>query len=780
MDNPTLKALGRKALKFAKDKGIPIPKVPQIVLFVMGILCGRATLFSLLRPFGGAFFAAAFSGRFSYTYMLAAILGQALSFAPLYETGKYIFAMTFFALVIEKLPQRSKSNTAIRGGLFTFSLALSGLCFMFASTQGFSFTTLYDLLLLFLECTVAFCATWLFHRAIPMIKSMKLSYSFSPVQEISLVSLIGCALWGGKDIAYIGVINLSDILCIFIILLFSVRLGSGKGVIAGITMGLVSALGSGRVDMSCVSYAVSALAASLVGKFGAIPACSAFILANALVTALANGSSEVLINIYDIFIACILYSIIPERVVSRITSFGSRDEKDRLSMDEKCYGEYVMQGAVNVVQSLNTRMAKLQEKRKTKDETEQRFFERLIKKGCSDCGMRRVCWARDAQKTTRTLTDALGDFMQTGKINTSLLPPNCMRPKELSEAFLSVSEIYRIEKMWQGKFNEMQAVSQKQTAAFAKILSATQAALACTYSFDMALADDISRRMEREGIKYRSIAAMRDEDLDPTVILTLDNCGGFSLCEKGVCEIVSAACGKNMILAGKRDCRSCSLRYVVAAESQPRFAVSGQSRDKKSLSGDFVRYRVINKSLYAFVLCDGMGFGEKASFEARGAADTLLDLIEAGVDGEDAMEIVNSLLIPFGEATFATADLCLYDATMGTARIIKCGGAASFTKSGDRVDALYSKNMPLGAVVKNGIETFTLPAKSGDIIVMISDGVLESAKEAALKDAWLIGELEDFSGDDPSTLANTIVKKALERCDEKPRDDITVLTAFIS
>ena len=90
MDNPTLKALGRKALKFAKDKGIPIPKVPQIVLFVMGILCGRATLFSLLRPFGGAFFAAAFSGRFSYTYMLAAILGQALSFAPLYETGKYM------------------------------------------------------------------------------------------------------------------------------------------------------------------------------------------------------------------------------------------------------------------------------------------------------------------------------------------------------------------------------------------------------------------------------------------------------------------------------------------------------------------------------------------------------------------------------------------------------------------------------------------------------------------------------------------------------------------
>lgn len=785
MNNSDLKPLvlwentKKKFSKIGLKMGIPLPSAVNILFFVMGLLCGRATLLGILRPFGGAFFAAIFSGKFTYIYMIGAIVGQVWAGAPLYETGKYIFAMTFYALVTEKLPYSSKRKSVVRGGMFAFALALSGLCFLFASTKGFTYTTLYDLMLLFLECIVAFCATAGFHKAIPIIESMKLSYSFSSLEEISLVSLFGCALWGAKDISSIGFVNIADVICILIVIIFAVRLGSGRGVIAGLTMGLVSALGSGRVDISCVSYAFSALAASLAGAFGAIPGCSAFILANALITALANGSTEVLINLYDIFLACVLYSIIPERVLLRITSFGSRDEKDRLCEDERHYSEYVLLNAQSAVNALAKRMGKLQEGRKTKNEADKRFFERIARKSCSGCGMRKVCWARDAQKTAASLSKALTDFGDTGKLKSELLPPNCLRPKELREAFLSSAEIYRIECMWQGKLEEMQEVSQKQMEAFSDILDAARNALAYSKSFDRALADDIERKMADAQIKCGDVVVMRDEDFAPTVMLHLENCGRFSLCDKGAAEIVSAACGKEMIRAGKKDCRNCNIKYVPSPPARATFAVAGQSRDKKKLSGDSVRFRVIDKSLYAAVLCDGMGFGEKAAFEARGAAETLLDLIEAGVDGEAAMRIANSLLIPYGEATFSAADLCLYDAINQTVKIIKCGGAASFTKSGERVDALYSKNMPLGSVVKNQVETYNLSAKSGDIIVMISDGVLEGSKESALKDTWLIDELESFTGNDPETLADKIAQKAIERCGNNPRDDITVLAAYI-
>lgn len=773
------KKLKTEFLRLKAKTSHPIPSVQDIFFFVVGVLCGRATLLGMLRPFGGAFFAAIFSGKYTLTYMVAAILGQVWAGAPLYETGKYIFAMTFYALVVEKLPLASKKRSVVRGGMFSSALALSGLCFMFASSRGFSFTTAYDLMLLFLECIVAFCAAAGFHKAVPIIKSMKLSYSFSSVEEISLVSLLGCALWGAKNISDIGIINISNVICILIVLVFSARLGSGRGVIAGLTMGLVSALGSGRIDISCVSYAFSALAASLAGQFGAIPACSAFILANALVTALANGSTEVLISIYDIFAACILYSLTPEKLLLRITSFGARDEKDRLCEDGRYYSEYVLTNAKGALETLEKRMANLQKKRSSKGEAESRFFERSARKGCMGCGLRRVCWSRDIQKTANCLSRALNDFIDTGKLKSELLPANCLRPKEFREAFTASAEIYRIEKMWQGKLREMQEVSEKQMAAFSEILSAALRSLSNSYTFDRALADDIHRKMAENNLKCRDVIVLRDEDSDPMVMLKMDGCGGFSLCENGAAEIVSSACGKEMIRAGRKDCTSCYIKYVPSPPNRAIFAVSRRSRDKKAGSGDSVRWRIIDKSLYAAVLCDGMGFGEKAAFEARGAAETLLDLIEAGVGGEEAMNIVNSLLIPYGEATFSATDLCLYNALDGTAKIIKCGGAASFTKSGERVDALYSKSMPLGSVVKSSVETFTLSAKSGDIIVMISDGVLESSKDTALKDTWLIDEIESFQGRDIADLADTIALRAMEKCGKDPRDDITVLAAII-
>lgn len=762
-----------------RRRNIPIPTFADVFFFTLGTLCGRATLFGMLKPFGGAFFAAIFSGRFSYIYIIAAIAGQVFSGSPLYETGKYLFAMTFFALITEKLPYKSRAKTSARSLVYTLSLALSGLFFMFTTSHGIAFTTAYDLMLLFLECSVAFSATAAFHTAIPVIRKAKLSFSFTSGEEIGLVSFLGCALWGAKDIFDFGIINFADVICIFIVLVFSIRLGTSRGVISGLIMGLVSALGSGRVDISCVSYAFSALAASMAGLYGAISGCSAFILANALVTALANGSTEVLINLYDIICACLLYALIPEKHLLRLTSFGSRDEKDRLYEDERCYSDYILTKAQAALDAMEKRMAQLHRKRYCANEIESRFFERTARKGCLGCGMRRVCWSRDFEKTTRCLTRALADSIETGKLKSELLPANCLRPKDFRDAFLHSAEIYRIEKMWQGKMNEVYHASQSRLSAFSEILSAAHATLLQHYTFDRALADDIERRLIASSKNFSAVTVMRDQDGDPTVILSLQGCEELSLFEKSTAEIISAACGRKMTRAGKRDCSDFTEKYVVKPSESVSFATQGKSCRKKGASGDSARWRLIDKSLYAAVLCDGMGTGEKAAMEARSAAETLLDLIESGVDGEAAVGIVNSLFIPYGEATFSATDLYLYNTAQKTVKIIKCGGVASFTKSGERVDALYSKSLPLGSVLKSGVETFTLPAKSGDITVMVSDGVLETTGANALKDAWLIDELESFEGDNPRILADSIVQRALEKCQSEPKDDITVLAAII-
>lgn len=784
MDNFPLKPLliiekAKENVLRTPRRRFSLPPPMNLFFFVMSFLCGRTTLFGSLMPFGGAFFAAAFRGKAGYAYALAALLGMASGGAELKLMGQYIFAMCLYSLIFEKFCMKNSDRLIIRASLYTLSLMLSGIFFMVASTRSGGPVLLYDAIMLAVELAAAFVGTAAFTAAIPTVRQMKLSYSFTSAEEMSLVFLFGAALCGAKDITQIGPINIASVLCILTVLVFSVRLGAAKGAVAGLTMGIVSSLGSGTIDTSCVSYAFSGLAAGMCGFYGAIPGCSAFILANALVTALANGSTEILISIYDIFSACVLYSAIPEKLLSRITGFGARDESERAANDEKLYGEYVFDSAIAALTNLDERLTELDQKRKNGASEELRFLERTARRACNMCGMRRLCWNRDIKKTCDSLHSMLQDYNERGEINESLLPKNCLRPKDLTDAFLQMNELYRSDLIWSGKLSELRIASRGQLKAFCEIVRASKSKLSDCASLDRTLADDIARRLQKAEIECSDIVVIRDSDLDPTVTLTLKNCGGFSLCENGAAEIISQACGKRMLRAGRRDCKSCRVSYVAAPELKMSFAFSGHARGGKKVSGDTALFRVINKSLCAAVLCDGMGSGEKAARESSGAAETLLDLIETGIDGERAMEIVNSVFLPFGEVTYSAADLCLYNSAEGRVKIIKCGGAATFSKSGERVDAMYSKTMPLGATARKDVESFSFSAGCGDMIVMITDGVLESAAEGSVKDGWLISEMEKFRGDDPRRLCDIIVEKAMHKCAGAPKDDITVLAAYI-
>lgn len=783
MDNLPLKPLliieKAKKLRRAPKRRFSLPPPMNVFFFAISFLCGRATLFSSLMPFGGAFFAAAFRGRASYAYALGALLGMASGGAELKSMGQYIFAMCLYSLVFEKFCMKKSDRLIVRASLYTLSLLLSGMFFLLASVRGGGGVLFYDIIMLSGEAAAAFAATAAFTAAIPTLRQMKLCYSFTSAEEISLVFLFGTALCGAKDITQIGPVNIASILCILTVLVFSVRLGASRGAVAGLTMGLVSSLGSGAIDISCVSYAASGLAAGMCGYYGAIPGCSAFILANALVTALTNGSTEILINIYDIFSACLLYGAIPEKLLARITGFGARDESLRAANDEKLYGEYVLDCALSALTELDERLAELDKRRSPAASGEIRFFERTARRACNMCGMRRLCWNRDIKKTCESLRAMLLNYNESGEIDEALLPNNCLRPKDLTEAFLQMNELYRSDLIWSGKLDELRIASRAQLTAFCEIVRASKKKLSGGASLDRTLADDIARRLESAEIACSDVVVLRDSELDPTITLTFRGCGGFSLCENASAEIISQACGKKMLRAGRRDCKSCRVTYVAAPEAKMNFASAFRTCGEKKISGDTALFRVINKHLCAAVLCDGMGSGEKAARESSGAAETLLDLIELGIDGERAMEIVNSVFLPFGEVTYSAADLCLYDCSEGRIKIIKCGGAATFSKSGERVDAMYSSSMPLGATARKDIESFSFSAGGGDMIVMISDGVLGSASAGAGKDGWLISEMEKFRGDDPHRLCDIIVEKALNKCAGKPKDDMTVLAAYI-
>ena len=66
------------------------------------------------------------------------------------------------------------------------------------------------------------------------------------------------------------------------------------------------------------------------------------------------------------------------------------------------------------------------------------------------------------------------------------------------------------------------------------------------------------------------------------------------------------------------------------------------------------------------------------------------------------------------------------------------------------------------------------------IIVMCSDGIIQSTKEYITKDLWIQFYLEDTNLKDAQEIADQILKLAIHNSDGKPQDDMTVIVASLS
>ena len=76
----------------------------------------------------------------------------------------------------------------------------------------------------------------------------------------------------------------------------------------------------------------------------------------------------------------------------------------------------------------------------------------------------------------------------------------------------------------------------------------------------------------------------------------------------------------------------------------------------------------------------------------------------------------------------------------------------------------------------DGIELYL---NEDDILVMCSDGILESSEEYTNKELWLKFLLEELETDDPQKIADIILQEAIDNNYGKAKDDMTVIVAKV-
>lgn len=241
------------------------------------------------------------------------------------------------------------------------------------------------------------------------------------------------------------------------------------------------------------------------------------------------------------------------------------------------------------------------------------------------------------------------------------------------------------------------------------------------------------------------------------------------------------ACSRSELLAALE--KACGCRFGLPVfeaeaggldlfvESEPRFALTyvraGHPR-MGEVSGDtFSAFEGEGAHFYA-LLSDGMGSGREAAITSGISGAFLRGMLTAGMSCDTALASLNGMLGARGSECSATVDLVSVDLFDGRASFIKSGAAVSYVRRGDSLFRIRASTAPIGILPALDAKKTEFSLQSGDVIVMLSDGISGTPEDAF----WLCELLTAGWEEDTELMADKIISAA--RRENEAGDDMTV------
>ncbi len=201
--------------------------------------------------------------------------------------------------------------------------------------------------------------------------------------------------------------------------------------------------------------------------------------------------------------------------------------------------------------------------------------------------------------------------------------------------------------------------------------------------------------------------------------------------------------------------------FTLDCATYSRSAATGET------SGDSSRFFYSDAAFFSLI-SDGMGTGREARRVSDFVSSYLSDMISAEVGILASLSSLNRLLRQREAESSATVDLFSFNLLSGEAVFTKCGAAPSYVKRGKSIFRIRSESAPLGVIPTLDAEKIRVEVRSGDSIIMLSDGVSATATDAA----WLLSFLSKEEVGDAEEYAKRILELAGKN--SRSRDDMTV------
>lgn len=413
--------------------------------------------------------------------------------------------------------------------------------------------------------------------------------------------------------------------------------------------------------------------------------------------------------------------------------------------------------------------------------------ELVVDKVCKSCEHREICMREEKERIHQMIREILCAVEIYGiELNMELkrrLQKECILAPRFLRETLETFQNAKKEMLWQNKMIQNRENCAIQLDEFAQMIRHTMRELDASIFQDPPLERKIRSQLKRAGVRMLSSVFFVNPKGRYEIHITAKAEKGRCVPTKVMAQILSKSTGRRMCLAqGERTMVGQEYGTMVYVEGPRFYTMQGIARigkDCEKISGDSFAMMSLPGGQEAAILSDGMGSGEKALKESTMVIEMLEELLQAGFPKETAFSMMNTALVMGREEVcFSTLDLSVFDLYTGNCEFLKAGAATTFIRRGDKMEHVYSESLPLGVVRSQKIEKASCQLTSGDMVIMVTDGVLDAlpaGEQEHLLDLMILGSTIT----NPKEMAHYILEKVLELGKNPPGDDMTVLVAGI-
>ena len=418
------------------------------------------------------------------------------------------------------------------------------------------------------------------------------------------------------------------------------------------------------------------------------------------------------------------------------------------------------------------------------------LMDHIVTDVCENCAHFDVCWQQNFYKSYHALLNMLALADAHGELTMSSVPQpvlqRCQRPVELVTCANYLVKVYRVNLYWQRKMRESRTLVANQLRGVASIMHGLTRDMRMESEFQYDLTEEIREQIAALKLFVPQVEVYRRQDR-VDVILTKPACQPHeSLCVDQLIPLVSSLVGRPVTrmhskCPGRTGKGKCTLCLSTSQPLQVETGVAQLARTGAGISGDSVSIKELPNGKLAVLLSDGMGNGPDASRESRATVAVLEQLLRSGFDKEVAVQTINSvLMLRSPRETFATVDMAIIDLYTGIVELTKIGATAAFLKRGDHIECISSSSLPAGILHKIDIDSSRISLQPGDILVMLTDGLLDSQRDIADKEEWFSRILRQARQEEPQALVQYLMDRASLNMRNQVLDDMTVVAIHIT